>query len=581
MNPPEALAASVDEAARTYDLLFSLPKPWAVTATLTTTCLIASAFTPRFLEGLLAWSLPPILAALMAYAPQPKTLTAKRCLGASTAALLLQASAYLALRLIPQGPPPLPAVIASTALFTALQATILAALTNTWASYLVAPASFLTASPAYAAAFNSPLPLTVKALLTAQAIGAASAYLALRCIDWTTAGRGLRLFRAFAHAWLADDPSTLEAEALKDSEEARVEVTSLIFKSRRGVEGCFLTFSAHPGPFRNVGGSDLPATIADAVEGAIGGVCMPFHSTATHERDPASRTEAWKIVEAALHASIKASRLANPLYTLPASSSTGDPYIHCQVLGVPIITVTWRSQRAEDLPSSLGEELKELSEGLGLGPALVIEAHNHHLPGRAQTPPLSKVKARAKEAIEEALKHRASRIRAAFEKLELPWRLEELGRGGVRLALIEVDDTLSAYLLADANNLSPTLHYALLEELSRHELGFVEAYTTDTHSVVGLKPIKGGYKALGEDLDIQGFTSLVRDAVKSLRRQLMDVEVYVGVAEAQVRVLGAKGLETLIKLLRKGLRVTKVSLPLAYLASLLISLAVTLYLLVG
>ena len=578
MNPLEALTASVDEAVRTYNLLFSLPKLRTVAATLAAACLIASAFTPRFIEGLLAWSLPPVLAALMAYAPRPRLLTAKRCLGTSTAALLLQASAYLALRLIPQGPPLPPAAIASTALFTALQATVLAALTGTWTSYLVAPTSFLAASPAYAIAFNIPLPLTVKALLAAQAVGAASAYLVLRCIDWATAGRGLKLFRAFAHAWLADDPSMLEAEALKDSEEGQVEVTSLVFKSHRGVEGCFLTFNAHPGPFRNVGGSDLPATIADAVERAIGGVCMPFHSTATHERDPASRTEAWKIVEAALQASVKASRPANPPYTLPASSSTGDPYVHCQVLGVPIITVTWRSQRAEDLPSSLGEELKELSKGLGLGPAIIIEAHNHHLPGGAQTPPLSEIKARAKEALEEALKHRASRLKAAFKKLELPWRLEELGRGGVRLALIEVDDTLCAYLLADANNLAPTLHHALLEELSKHGLGFVEAYTTDTHSVVGLRPIKGGYKALGEGLDVQGFTSLVRDAIKSLRNRLLDVEVQVNVAEARVRVLGARGLETLVRLLRKGLEATKVSLPLAYIASLLVSLAVVLYL---
>jgi putative membrane protein len=576
----EAMTVSVEEAAKAYNLLFSLPKAQALTSLLLVVCLFMGALSPRLLQGFVAWSLPALLTVILAnYLLRSKLFTMKRCIGASTAALLLQALAYLFLTLTCK-PLSIYAALVSTSVFTTLHVTVLKALAEQKLLPLtLAPVSFLIASPAYAAAYEVPYLLAVEVMVVSQAIGVTAAYLAIQAIDRLTSIErtgGLKLFKAFAHAWLVDDPSLLEEVASKKSEKVEVEVTSLIFRSREGVRGCFIAFNAHPGPFKNVGGSDLPAMIAERVEERIGGVCMVFHSTATHERDPASRREAEKIVKAALHASITASKLTAPIYTSAACSRSGDPYVICQILGIPLIVMTWRSQRAEDLPSTLGERLKRVAELKGLTPALIIEAHNNFLPVEPRAPNLEEVEARATEALEKALSLKAPRLKAAFMKVSLPWRVDELGRAGVKLALIEVDGKRSAHLLIDANNLSPALHDILLRELSSLGLDFYEVYTTDTHSVVGTRRARGGYRAFGESLDPSQFSSLIRDEVKSLSNCLEEVEVEVGSEKVEVEVLGEQGLASLITTLKRGLILTKVALPLAHIASIAASTLIAL-----
>lgn len=574
------MTVSVEEATKAYGLLFSLPRAQILISLLFIVCLLMGALSPHLLQGFVAWGLPALLTTILAnYLLRSKLLTMKRCIGASTAALLLQALAYFLLTFACK-PLSTYAALVSTSVFTTLHVIVLQSLAERKLLPLIlAPASFLIASPAYAAAYETPHPLAFEVIVLSQAVGVATAYLAIQAIDKLTSIKragGLKLFKAFAYAWLADDPSLLEGEVSKRSERVEVEVTSLVFRSREGVKGCFIAFNAHPGPFRNVGGSDLPAMIAEELEERLGGVCMVFHSTATHELDPASRREAEKIKKAALYASITASKLTAPIYTSAACSRDGDPHVFCQILGVPLIVVTWRSQGAEDLPSTLGKRLKRVAELRGLSPALIIEAHNNFLPVGSEAPDPREFEARAAEALEKALSLKAQGLKAAFKKVSLPWRVNELGRAGVKLALIEVDGKRSVYLLIDANNLSPTLHDVLLREFSSLGLDFYEAYTTDTHSVVGMRRVRGGYRAFGEGLDPSQFSSLICEEVKSLSGCLEEVEVEVGLDKVEVEVIGERGLASLITILKRGLILVKVALPLAHLASLAASTLITL-----
>lgn len=504
-------------------------------------------------------------------------MTWRRCIGASAAGLSAQVITYLALTLLftfltlNDLAGVLPITSSTTFTLTHLIA-IQPLIERKIRACFSAPSSFILFSALYASAYEVGFLTAVTSALISQVTGLGLACLTLQIIDVTTSNRdvrGLRLFKAFSDAWLLNDPSSLEAIFKQKGEVTRVQVTSLVFRSQRGVEGCFITFDAHPGPFKNVGGSNLPADISRAVELKLGGVCLAFHSTATHERDPVSREEAAKIVEAAVRASLKARLLTEPLCTQFARSTEAEPHIYCQVLGIPIISMTWRRQRAEDLPYILGIELKSELKKMGFTDALIIDAHNCHLP--TEPPPklnLNEVKLRVIRTVDNAvMRVMRGRIKAAFGSLPPPYEFEEVGAAGIKLALISIGGLDSIYILIDANNLDPATHQAFLNKLLNRErrgFDFAEVYTTDTHSVVGLKATKGGYRAFGEGRKSEDIVSLICKKVDSLRRQLVEVEVEVGTEEVEVEVIGEHGLTSFLRQLRRGVSIVRGVLPLIY-----------------
>ncbi|MEM4699381.1 MAG: DUF2070 family protein [Candidatus Nezhaarchaeales archaeon] len=581
---------STEEATKAYSLLFQLPRTRYLILLAIIIVLLPVMISAKPLYTFIAWVCPPLLVTILTYyLNRSNALTWKRCFAVSTAGLLAQVLTYLVLTplIICLAPNNLTKVLplASSAMFTLIHLIATQPLTGHRArAPFPALLSFIISSMLYASAYDVDPFTTVAIILISQVTGVSLAYMTLKIIDITASDHemgGLTLFRAFSDVWLLNDPSSLEAILKRKGEVTRVQVTSLVFRSRRGVEGCFITFDAHPGPFRNVGGSSLPADISKAVELALGGVCLAFHSTATHERDPVSREEASKIIRAAVQASARTSRLAKPLYTQFACSSEIEPHIYCQVLGIPIISIVWRKKRAEDLPHALGVELKNEVKKRGFVDALVIDAHNCHLP----TEPLPKLnlndlRLRAVKVIDEAVKRAVTEgIKAAFGRVSLSCEVEEVGAAGIKLALISVGGSDSVYVLIDANNLDPELHRAFLDKLSGQGLDFAEMYTTDTHSVVGLKAVERGYRAFGEGRKSEDVVSLIYDAVNSLRRQLVEVEVEVGTEEVEVEVIGEQGLISLLKQLRRGLRVVKWALPVACLLGTVLPLLFTVWLL--
>ncbi|MCX8204251.1 MAG: DUF2070 family protein [Candidatus Nezhaarchaeota archaeon] len=584
--------SSAEEAIKAYDMLFRLPRTLYLASSIVVMSLLPVTISHRPLHTFIAWMSPPLLVAALTYVLRSsKLLTWRRCLGTVAAGLSAQVVTYLILALLTTALAlnnlTKMLSLTSSAVFTVTHVVSTQPLTERKACALLpAPLSFILLSTVHALAYGLELSTAAVSASISQTIGLSLAYLCLKLIDVTASDHqigGLKLFRAFASSWLLNDPSLLEAAFRQRGETVRIQVTSLIFKSQRRIEGCFITFDAHPGPFRNVAGSNLPADISKVIEQELGGVCFVFHSTASHDRDPVDKEEAAKIVKAALQASVKASKLTKPLYTGPTCSKEVEPHVCCQILGIPIISVTWRSQRAEDLPHTLGAELKAEAMKLGFVNALVIDAHNYHLPN--ESPPklnLNEVKARVVKTINETIRGKtAERVEAAFKTIDLPrslGKVDEVGEAGIKLALINVGSSSSAYVLVDANNVSPSFHRAFLSRLSNQGLDFVEIYTTDTHSVVGLKLIRGGYRALGEGPGSNEVISLIRESINSLREQLVEVEVGVGTEEVEVSVIGERGLASFLRQLKRGLWALKITLPTTYLLSIILPLLITIQL---
>lgn len=575
--------SSTEEALKAYNLLFNLPRTHYLALSAITLSLLPAAVSTKPFHAAVAWMSPPFLITVLTYVlSRSKILTLRRCFGASVASLLAQVVAYLVLisLVIGLSLKNLASVLpfTSSAAFTSVHLIATKPLAERGrCTLLPAPLSFTLLSTLHAIAYNVELSVAVVYVIISQVTGLVLAHLFLQTIDVMVSDghrEGLKLFKAFANAWLLNDPSQLEVILKQKGEVTHVQVTSLVFRSQRGVEGCFITFDAHPGPFRNVAGSNLPADVVRTIETTLGGVCFVFHSTAMHDRDPASREDAARIVEAALRASVKASKLGESLYTHPVCSREVEPHICCQVIGIPIISMTWREQMAEDLPYALGIELKKLAKNMGFVDALIIDAHNCYLPTKTPSKlSFDEVKLRVARILNEAIKGVVKEVKAAFKTINLPRdliRSEEIGDAGIKLAFINVGDTSCIYVLVDANNMDPNFHRILLNALLNQRdqrPGFVEVYTTDTHSVVGLRAIKGGYRAFGTECKSESIISLIHEEVRLLRERLTKVDVSVGKEVVEVNVIGNQGLASLLKQLKRGLQIVKWILPMTYLLS--------------
>ena len=540
---------SLEEAAERFNILFHLPSPAMLASALIGLGALVGAVHGSIAEALalVAGGVVSTLALMALGGP----MNARRALGTTVASMCVEAPLHLASSLtLGLGG----ALIVGLTAYTSLMYMVARCITGRRALSLAPPlAGAATCYALYSALASSTPPWP--ALVASQGASIASMWAGLWVIDRAGAsvmGVGaLEAFHAFSEVWLRDRIERLESLMGRLSEPRPVEVVALAFTSSRGVEGVMLTTTAHSGPFRGVGGSELPSTLAGALEGRLGGVAMPFHTATTHEMDPATHGDVEAIVEAAVRA-VEESTPIPSLASPPVEVEGGGFKVRCQVLGVPVVTVTWTTVEAQDLPLEDGYRLRAEATRLGALDALVVEAHN--LKGGVEGGYCGGVVEVGVEAIEGALSSsREGVVRAAFSSISLPPDVGggEVGGGGLKVALIEAGGSTWAHVLVDGNNMSPRLRRMIVEAARRGGADGCEVYTTDTHSVVARRAIRGGYRPVGVEADCEAIAGVVEREVARLRGELREVSLRLGRARVEVKVLGSGGLGRLLEGLRR------------------------------
>ncbi len=580
------------KAVKKYDLLFHLPRP-----SLLALAILMIGALPGFVDGYLLRSLMIFVVPSYAYSllllgmiKDKGLLNIRRALGISLAALCFQVLSYglarAALLFNVLSNVNLSSVfLASCAVFTATSYTVVSGIfdqkTTTAAPSLISQGLGLTMYSAFGKLDYSLLGM----FLLTQALSICVSLIALIVIDLEGVRilglRTLRLFNAFTRTWLADNPSPLEAILSKLGVQSTIKVTTLVFESQRGIEGVFVTTTAHPGPFRNVGGSKLPAILAKRIEEEHRGcVALPFHYTTTHDYDLATREDLLKVINL-VSKSISTARL---IETQASPFICGDgekARVCCQVLGVPVFTITWAARGAEDLPSYLGERFEDLAREYGFPTALVIEAHNHYRPEEAEMEyrMMEGLIEEGRKVLKETMRRviEGVEVKAAFSIVQLPKeiKLDEIGEAEVRLAIVEVKGSKQIYVLIDGNNLLATLRRRIVNSLIEEGFDSCEVYTTDTHSTVATKAIKGGYHPVGRNIDHKKMVELIIQRARELKERMVSVSFRLGYAEDKVTVLGDKGLALLFKAVNRCTLLAGLILPIAYLTSFTLSLILT------
>jgi putative membrane protein len=368
--------------------------------------------------------------------------------------------------------------------------------------------------------------------------------------------RLIPLFRAFVMAWTGTSPVPLEDQIFLLSEERTLKTDSLIFKNQN--ENCkaiFIVPRIHPGPFRDVGGGNLPNLILDQVQVKTGCNTIVAHGISTHMKDLTRSIEVVKIVE-----SIIESLLCNNLTseaTHPIIVRENEAQVTCQLFGdSAFITISLSPLSYDDIPEWVGDAIEKEAEALGIR-ALVVDSHNSiNLKKELDDydPDIiikATTKALRKAMSQERYPFEASIVRVIPEE----WGLEEgMGPGGISVLMIKLIDGQSmAYVVVDSNNMITGLRERVVATLEKSLVDDAEIMTSDVHIVNAIGATDRGYSPMGEKISHEKLVEYITNAVKMAISELEKCRVqHTRVFTSGLNILGERGLEALKHILESG-----------------------------
>lgn len=369
----------------------------------------------------------------------------------------------------------------------------------------------------------------------------------------------LSLFKAFMLNWVLGLNAPFEDFLEKLGEERNVEVSLVKFGSSSS-KVIMVIPSVHPGPFKNIGSSLLPSLLKANVEEKLNCVACVPHGLLGHEFDLASQLQNQKIIADVVQ-SLKNFELSDARASPFVKVSNGLATACCQIFGKSaFISFTLAPRTIEDLPEELGQFVNREAEKYGLQVCAVINAHNS-INGKAD---MEESLGSLKDVATKCLKKAASMKRLPFQVgsatvLPKGFSLEDgMGSGGITVIVLTSGGQKAAYVVIDGNNMVSGLRERILSLLKSIGIDDGEILTTDTHSVSALVLNGLGYHPVGEVMDNEKLLSCVKELTVAALANSEDVKVSCrNIVVPNVKVIGAKQLETLCILVEKGIQLAK------------------------
>ncbi|MEM2921156.1 MAG: DUF2070 family protein [Candidatus Bathyarchaeia archaeon] len=385
------------------------------------------------------------------------------------------------------------------------------------------------------------------------------------------------LFKAFLANWLVGLTAPLEEYFDALGEEADVTVRLLGFLGNGSLKAIMVVPDIHPGPFRNIGSSNLPWEIQQTLQAKSSAVVMVPHGASGHELDLTSGKYR-DLVLASL------SQAASFTDTLNVASEmirvrSGSASATCQFLGdTALVTVTCAPASMEDIPFEVGDNIITKGKALGAHEVVLIDAHNSigcsgEIPFLTDNQ-LDDLASAAVSAIDSALKlPRYPFTLGAARIVPQEFGVEQgVGPGGIAVAVINVNGQETAYIVVDGNNMISGLRERILESLS-DILHDAEIMTTDTHVVNAVTTVDRGYSPVGESIDQERFLLYVRECVIAARNNEAASSIgYKCCLIPRVRVIGETKLRRISILVGSAMSLSKRLAILLFLPAIMASL---------
>ena len=370
------------------------------------------------------------------------------------------------------------------------------------------------------------------------------------------------LLQAFLSAWTENKVENIEKILLSKSKNELVGTFILKFTNKHHNLYWVLP-NIHPGPFKEIGGSNLPYQIYNYFSQKA----VVFHSPSDHSLNIPSKGEVLEYLKS----------LSNTQKTLDYGSTCSIPIQiknkKATVTGIifdntPILMLSFAPYGMEDIPEEVSKELETYSKNEGFKRLFIIDSHNA-LGKKIGKSENEELLAAGKTCLKILKKSPQYSFKIGLSNTnEIKNHIvfgDDIGKSGLSIILIDVnknDDNnsnhINQYVIgwADSNNMKSGLREYIIKFLEQKGIRMLEICSSDTHENSGFRTSEG-YYPFGH---ITKFETIADHYHKLIELAYKKLEVYgyeVFHIVSTVKVMGTNQFRDYSNALDKAMNLTK------------------------
>jgi putative membrane protein len=363
---------------------------------------------------------------------------------------------------------------------------------------------------------------------------------------------GPQLLRAFSHDYLANNPEPFDKILTKIATFQEVPVEIILFKDEKGPVACGVIQYIHPGPFRDIGSSDLPSVIIEHIKQKHGIPAFVMHGSCTHQQNLTTKDD-YPIVLEEIDRLINETEV-HELISGPHWSDGGKFKVWSVFVGNDVLTIsTSAPDFTDDVSLDVGYDAARmirdrLPQVRGVA---VVDAHNCINDSAVSVtlgdPEAGEFIGTVSEAVFSTINNEKSKLAFGIHQV-CPSDIsqsEGIGPGGIIAVVLNLGKREMALVSIDGNNMEPGFREQAQSLLKAEGFDDAELITTDTHVVNALSLSSRGYPPVGRNKANDTLEHIVAASVKA-RERVQPVMVGLGFGKASnLRTYGERGFDTL------------------------------------
>ena len=379
------------------------------------------------------------------------------------------------------------------------------------------------------------------------------------------------LLQAFLTAWTEQKGDKMEkiVESRAKCNHIKSDVLRFVSSAPYQRDISVVIPGVHPGPFKPVGGSNLPYELFKF----FGRSAIIVHGASDHSLNIPSKNELEKYLLSFTAA--KVTDTAATCTEVVQIKKTRFVVTGVAFGEVVLIMLSTSSGGMEDVPAEVSSKIQDHAHYLRFSKALVVDCHNA-MGGPLSTEEQHILSLCAREAlgrIKGSQQHRFSvGYSASFcykknngdlieTKNQIEWR-EDMGQGGLAVLAIKVNQQTYAIGWADSNNIENHVRDYVLTQLYSRGLNMVEICTSDTHYTSG-KRTRQGYYPLGSMTDVNEILAQFEELTSNSFDDPKECSFSHLSVDSEIKVMGKGQFDDYSKALDKSMNLTKIFLAIS------------------
>lgn len=379
------------------------------------------------------------------------------------------------------------------------------------------------------------------------------------------------LLQAFLTAWTEQKGDKMEkiVESRAKCNHIKSDVLRFVSSAPNQRDISVVIPGVHPGPFKPVGGSNLPYELFKF----FGRSAIIVHGASDHSLNIPSKNELEKYL-----LSFTAAKVTDTAATCTEVVQIKKNRFVVTGIAfgeVVLIMLSTSSGGMEDVPAEVSSKIQDHAHYLRFSKALVVDCHNA-MGGPLSAEEQHNLSLCAREALDRIKGSQQHRFSVGYSaslchkknngdlietKNQIESR-EDMGQGGLAVLAIKVNQQTYAIGWADSNNIENHVRDYVITQLYSRGLNMVEICTSDTHYTSG-KRTKQGYYPLGSMTDVNEILAQFEELTSNSLDDPKECSFSHLSVDSEIKVMGKRQFDDYSRALDKSMNLTKIFLAIS------------------